>query len=89
MDRITQFLQDNPEIEIEIAGHTDDVGSSKYNLQLSEKRAKAVYSYFENKGVGANRIDVKAYGKTKPIASNKTEEGRSKNRRVEFKILKG
>lgn len=88
LDRITSFLEDNSDIVIEIAGHTDNVGSSKYNNQLSKKRAEAVTDYFINKGIDASRIDVKAFGKAKPVASNKTPEGRSKNRRVEFKILK-
>jgi OmpA-OmpF porin, OOP family len=88
LDRVAQFLTENGKVEIEISGHTDNVGSDKYNLQLSQKRAKAVSAYFETKGINGDRIDVKSFGKSKPVASNSTPEGRSKNRRVEFKILK-
>lgn len=88
LDRIASFLEDNTSITVEISGHTDNVGSSKYNMQLSERRAKAVVNYIIEKGIDEKRIEVKAYGKTKPVATNKTTEGRSKNRRVEFKILK-
>jgi OmpA-OmpF porin, OOP family len=88
LDRVVKFLQDNDNISIEVSGHTDNVGGDKYNMQLSEKRARAVYKYFEEKGIAKERVDVKAFGKTKPVDTNKTPEGRSKNRRVEFKILK-
>ena len=72
---------------IRISGHTDNVGSDEYNQELSENRARAVYNYFRTKGIPEYRMEVVGYGEARPIASNATEEGQSKNRRVEFEIL--
>jgi OOP family OmpA-OmpF porin len=72
---------------VEVAGHTDSVGSDAYNQKLSEGRAKAVVDYFVSQGVPADRLKAVGYGKTKPVASNKTEEGRAQNRRVELQIF--
>jgi len=74
-------------IRVEVAGHTDSVGSDAYNQKLSEGRAKAVVDYFVSQGVPADRLKAVGYGKTKPVASNKTEEGRAQNRRVELQIF--
>jgi outer membrane protein OmpA-like peptidoglycan-associated protein len=74
-------------IRVEVAGHTDSVGSDAYNQKLSERRAKAVVDYFVSQGVPADRLKAVGYGKTKPVASNKTEEGRAQNRRVELQIF--
>ncbi|WP_231561154.1 OmpA family protein [Sphingobacterium sp. T2] len=68
-------------------GHTDSTGEEKYNIWLSEKRAASVKKYLEDGGVSASRITTKGYGPNKPIADNKTPEGRQKNRRVEVVIL--
>ena len=76
-----------PQMTIEIGGHTDGKGSEAYNQRLSENRAKAVVDYLVSKGVDAKRLKYKGYGKTMPVDTNDTEEGRAKNRRVEFKIL--
>ena len=73
-----------PELEIEIQGHTDNVGAAETNMKLSQERAAAVKAYLVNKGIGENRITIKGYGEEKPIASNDTPEGRQKNRRIEF-----
>ena len=81
------LLTDNPKMHIEIGGHTDDQGSVAYNLRLSENRAKAIADYLIAKGINPKRIEFRGYGKSKPIADNSTEEGRSKNRRVEVRIL--
>jgi len=81
-------LNDNPNLEIEIGGHTDNIGSVAYNLELSRERAKAVTLYLVSKGIRISRIKFKGYGRSIPIASNETEEGRQLNRRVEFKIIK-
>lgn len=86
LDRLVKLLQDNPSLQIEISGHTDDVGSDKDNLLLSENRAKAVVDYLQQKGIAASRLQAKGYGETKPIADNSTEEGKALNRRTEVKI---
>lgn len=88
LDRTAEFLKNNPTIEIEIGGHTDDIGSEKTNQILSEKRARAVADYLISKGVDPKRMIVVGYGESRPIAFNTDEEGRAMNRRVEFKVLK-
>jgi outer membrane protein OmpA-like peptidoglycan-associated protein len=80
-------LESHPKMKIEISGHTDSQGSDLHNQQLSENRAKEVVAYLMENGIEEKRLKFKGYGKTKPIATNATEEGRQKNRRVEFKIL--
>jgi len=74
--------------KIIIEGHTDSIGTNEYNLKLSKNRANSVADFFIKKGINRNKILTKGYGESKPIASNKTESGRAKNRRVEIKILK-
>ncbi len=82
------ILKENPKIRVEIGGHTDSTGSDKVNLKISEKRAQSAKKYIQDKyNIPGDRMTVKGYGKTKPIADNKTKEGRAKNRRVEFKII--
>ncbi|HON97495.1 MAG TPA: OmpA family protein [Bacteroidales bacterium] len=87
LDEFIVFLNDHPTMTISIEGHTDNVGSDEFNLILSENRAKAVYNYLVNNGIDANRLQYKGFGKTTPIATNETEEGRAMNRRTEFVIL--
>jgi outer membrane protein OmpA-like peptidoglycan-associated protein len=87
LDKVIQLLKDNPTVQIEISGHTDNVGKAADNLILSNNRAKSVINYFLYKGVAANRIKSKGYGATKPIADNKTEAGKAKNRRTELKVI--
>ena len=87
LDRVVTFLQENPKMKIEIAGHTDNVGSASFNKKLSGSRAQAVAEYVVKKGVDEDRISYKGYGPSKPEADNTTELGRSLNRRVEFTIL--
>jgi outer membrane protein OmpA-like peptidoglycan-associated protein len=88
LDNAAKILTDNPTIKVEIQGHTDSVGSSDYNLKLSDRRAQSVVNYLvQNYGIDVNRLTAKGYGKTMPIADNSTAEGRALNRRVEFKIL--
>ncbi len=87
LDRLTRLMNDTPSLQIEISGHTDNVGSASYNQKLSESRAKAVVDYLLDKGVESSRLEYKGYGFEQPVASNKTEEGRQENRRTEFKIL--
>lgn len=88
LNTVVKFLTDNPKVEIEVSGHTDNIGSESYNLELSDKRAASVKNYLVSKGIDAKRITSKGYGKSKPIAENTTELGREQNRRVEFTITK-
>jgi OOP family OmpA-OmpF porin len=82
------MLRENPQIKVEIGGHTDAAGIEKANQKISEKRAQSVKKYLMDKfGIADNRMVIKGYGSTKPIADNKTREGRSKNRRVELRVL--
>ncbi|MFN7014845.1 MAG: OmpA family protein, partial [Bacteroidia bacterium] len=78
---------ENSTIKIEISGHTDNVSSDEFNLRLSENRAKAVVEFLVQNGIAKERLTYKGYGKSQPIATNDTEEGRQENRRVEFKII--
>jgi len=74
---------------IEIAGHTDDRGDSQVNLHLSQRRADVVAKHLVRHGVAAERIRAAGYGESQPIAENRTEEGRKRNRRIEFRVLGG
>lgn len=84
---LLELLNANPRMKIEVRGHTDGRGSDDYNRRLSENRAKAVVDYLVSKGIDPRRLQYKGFGKSKPIATNATEEGRARNRRVEFKIV--
>jgi outer membrane protein OmpA-like peptidoglycan-associated protein len=88
LSKIIEFLEENPKVEIELSGYTDNVGDDNYNLDLSQNRAKAVYDYLIANKIRANRLSYKGYGKTSPVSDNKTEEGRANNRRTEFLIKK-
>ena len=88
LDRVVKFLNDYPNIEIEMSAHTDSKGSDQYNFTLSDNRARSVMEYILSKGIAPSRIISKGYGETLPVATNETDEGRQLNRRVEFKILK-
>jgi outer membrane protein OmpA-like peptidoglycan-associated protein/tetratricopeptide (TPR) repeat protein len=87
LDRLYNILIDNPQMKIEISGHTDKTGSEPLNFKLSESRAKAVVDYLVKKGIETTRLEYKGFGSLQPIADNATAAGRTKNRRVEFKIL--
>jgi outer membrane protein OmpA-like peptidoglycan-associated protein len=88
LDRLYKFLNDNPEIKVEISAHTDASGSDDYNLELSQKRAESVVNYLISNGISSDRLIAKGYGESQPIADNETEQGRALNRRVEMKIIK-
>ncbi|WP_185716373.1 OmpA family protein [Larkinella knui] len=88
LDSLVAIMTRNPTMEIELAGHTDNVGDAKLNVALSQKRVDAVKSYLINKGIASSRIQTQAYGGSKPIADNSREETKRLNRRVEVKILK-
>jgi OOP family OmpA-OmpF porin len=79
-------LTGNPTVRVEVAGHTDSVGSDAYNQRLSERRARTVAEVLERDGVAANRLTVRGYGERKPVADNATESGRARNRRVEIVV---
>jgi OOP family OmpA-OmpF porin len=79
-------LKDNPTIHVEVGGHTDSVGSDAYNQKLSERRAKTVADELTKDGISASRLTVRGYGERKPVADNKTEAGRARNRRVELVV---
>jgi outer membrane protein OmpA-like peptidoglycan-associated protein len=87
LGKLLEFLKKNPSLKIEISGHTDDVGNEQSNLKLSQSRAEAVKNYLTEKGITADRLTAKGYGKSKPIALNTSEEGRKQNRRTEFTVL--
>ena len=74
-------------LNIEVAGHTDNIGNDSENLKLSQNRSQTVCDYLIAGGVNPSRLRAKGYGETKPVAGNETEDGRSKNRRTEIKIL--
>ena len=81
------FIKNSAGVKFEIGGHTDNVGNDAYNQQLSEKRAKSVYDYLIARGVDANSLKYKGYGKSAPIGDNSTAEGREANRRTELKVV--
>lgn len=81
------FLRSQPNLNAEIAGHTDNVGAPEYNRALSQRRADSVRSYFISNGIAANRLIARGYGESSPIASNATATGREANRRVELRLI--
>jgi len=86
LDKLASILQRYPDTNIEVQGHTDNVGTQNYNEALSERRADAVTSYLRSKGISASRLIPKGYGESAPKYANTSEEGRSMNRRVDFLI---
>ncbi len=88
IDELAAAMTAKTTMEIEIAGHTDNVGDKDANLKLSQERAEAVRVYLIKKGIDASRITAKGYGDTKPVADNSTEAGKQQNRRTEVKIIK-
>jgi len=88
LQRLIDFLRANKTLYIELEGHTDNIGSEEFNLNLSEMRAKEVYKYLVSKGIREDRMIFKGYGYSQPIGSNDTPDGRALNRRTEFKIIR-
>jgi len=86
LDRLIAFLKENSDKKVELEGHTDSVGSDQYNQALSERRAASVKDYLTKRGINPGRISTHGFGESKPIADNKTAEGRARNRRVEIKV---
>lgn len=87
LSRIHKLMVENPQIKVEISGHTDNVGGDSYNQELSESRASAVVDYLVAKGIPRERLIFAGYGESQPLATNDTPEGRQENRRTEFKII--
>jgi OOP family OmpA-OmpF porin len=88
LNEIVQVIKDNPHIKkIAIEGHASSDGNDAFNMKLSDDRSKSVMKYFVDHGIEANKLTAKGFGETKPIGDNETEEGREKNRRVEFNIV--
>jgi outer membrane protein OmpA-like peptidoglycan-associated protein len=87
LEGFARYLQRHPEFRIEIQGHTDNVGAASANLALSQQRAQKVLEHLVTLGVSSERMTAKGYGISRPVASNLTEEGRSRNRRTAFQIL--
>lgn len=88
LDELAAFMKRKTTMEIEVAGHTDNVGNAEANLALSQKRAEAVRNYLVGKGIHPSRVKAKGYGQESPVADNSTDAGRRKNRRTEIHILK-
>ena len=87
LDRAVKVLQDYPEVNLEISGHTDSRGKADYNRDLSQRRADSVKTYFVQRGIASQRLQAIGYGLTRPIADNKTQSGRATNRRTEFRLI--
>lgn len=89
LDEVAKVLVDNPQIELlQVEGHTDSTGTAAINRKLSQQRAESVMRYLAEKRVGGGRMKAQGFGPDRPIADNKTDDGREQNRRVEFVILK-
>lgn len=94
LDSVATILEDNPKLEVQMSANTDSIGTEKYNMDLSQRRAQACVDYLISKGIPANRMQAKGYGETRPIAPNSlpdgkdNPEGRQLNRRTEFTVLK-
>lgn len=87
LDKLIQFLKDNPETRLEIQGYTDNIGSLALNTKLSQARANSVVDYLTKNGIDGSRLSAKGFGPSLPVASNTTAEGRAKNRRVVMKVV--
>lgn len=87
LNKVIEKLQDYPDIDISVSGHTDSIASASYNLTLSRKRANAVKNYLIDNNIAPERIKAEGFGLTRPLRTNKTEEGRAFNRRVEIRRL--
>jgi outer membrane protein OmpA-like peptidoglycan-associated protein len=86
LDAIAEVLLSNPKLKLRVMAHTDNIGTAEYNQDLSERRAKKVKTELVKRGVGPPSVRYNGYGATLPIADNDSDEGRAKNRRVEFRV---
>lgn len=87
LNKLAEYLKRKTEINIEIDGHTDNIGNSETNLSLSLARAKSILNYLNKKGISKERISVKGYGDLQPVADNRSEKGRQQNRRIEVRTI--
>jgi outer membrane protein OmpA-like peptidoglycan-associated protein len=88
IDKVITYMKDNPTTVMEVAGHTDSNGTDEYNIDLSTRRSNACRDYMISKGIFATRLIAKGYGEGQPVSSNATADGRQKNRRTEFVVVK-
>lgn len=88
LDEVSQMMKENSKIVIQLEGHTDNQGSSKANMALSQDRVEAVKKYLVSKGISKDRVKTKAFGGSQPLSNEMTQDARSHNRRVEMRILK-
>jgi len=84
LDKVVQLLKEHPEVRMEVAGYTDNIGDAARNLKVSEARARRVLNYLVSKGIDPARLVAKGYGEADPVADNATPAGRARNRRVEL-----
>ncbi len=87
LDEAVSIMKKYPDLRLEVVGHTDNVGKRAYNVELSKKRADAVRDYLVNAGIDTGRLETRGAGPDEPVADNDSKQGRSKNRRIEFKVL--
>jgi outer membrane protein OmpA-like peptidoglycan-associated protein len=87
LDVLVQLLSENPTLRIEIGGHTDNIGKTADNLLLSQNRAQSVRDYLIKKNINPERLTAKGYGASQPVADNRTDTGRARNRRTEIRVL--
>ena len=87
LETLAKIIRNNPKYKLYLEGHTDNVGDDDKNMDLSKRRAASVKTFLSNKGVGAEKISTDGFGETRPVASNDTEDGRHRNRRVEMTII--
>jgi outer membrane protein OmpA-like peptidoglycan-associated protein len=87
LQKVIDFMTNNPTVKIEISGHTDNTGTDVYNQELSENRARVVVGYLKTKGIEQDRMEYRGYGSKQPVADNETDENRALNRRTELKII--
>jgi OmpA-OmpF porin, OOP family len=89
LNQVVDIMSRYPDFRLEISGHTDNTGADAFNMRLSQDRAKACYDYLVSRGISSRRMSYTGYGRTRPIADNKTQPGRQLNRRVEFNLVPG
>ncbi|MEM7298229.1 MAG: OmpA family protein, partial [Bacteroidota bacterium] len=85
---IAEVMRDNPYMQIEISGHTDDIGTKPYNQLLSENRARSVFESLRKEGIAAERVQYVGFGDSRPLVSNDSKKNRQSNRRIEFRVLR-